>query len=168
MSRGSHGLFCAYYHHGFFADPYVKVVWGSQSAPSVQRTLLTAKLSRTCRSLLLCSNLSYKCCAMVKAVCDVCEHAEGSVYCFQESAVMCRDCDHRCCQHPWVVVFLKAFGPVCVDQDSRRPQGLVKLGTHHNDLHSFAECTAPARWPEPMSASASQTRTRHLCVTSAR
>lgn len=32
---------------------------------------------------------------MVKAVCDVCEHAEGSVYCFDESAVMCRDCDHR-------------------------------------------------------------------------
>ncbi|KAL0030550.1 hypothetical protein WJX79_003880 [Trebouxia sp. C0005] len=32
---------------------------------------------------------------MVKAVCDVCQHAEGSVYCFQESAVMCRDCDHR-------------------------------------------------------------------------
>lgn len=32
---------------------------------------------------------------MVKAVCDLCEHAEGSVYCFDESAVMCRECDHR-------------------------------------------------------------------------
>lgn len=32
---------------------------------------------------------------MVKAVCDVCEQAEGSVYCFEESSVMCRGCDHR-------------------------------------------------------------------------
>ena len=68
---------------------------------------------------------------MVKAVCDVCEHAEGSVYCFQESAVMCRDCDHRYCQHPWVIVFLRAFGPVSMDQGSRsqRPWSNWRLST---------------------------------------
>ena len=47
---------------------------------------------------------------MVTAVCDVCEHAEGSVYCFEESAVMCRDCDHRCTQR-LVITLLSYAGP---------------------------------------------------------
>ena len=85
---------------------------------------------------------------MVKAACDLCDNAEGSVYCFDESAVMCRECDYRS-ESARKVSGTAGTGAtkdqtaaVCSGQSSQARMILVR---------GYTEYTARTKWPGRMS-----------------